>query len=83
MEPDYYALLKVSRDATAAEISQAYEAAIQRLPRTHLGRLARFLFSCETEEMLEVAHATLVDSAARSAYDRAFAGFQSYGIPPA
>lgn len=83
MEIDYYALLKVRRDATAIEISQAYDAAILRLPKTRLGRLVRFLFSDETEETLELAHATLVDSVARSSYDKTLAAFQSYGIPPA
>lgn len=80
---DYYALLKVGRDATAIEISQAYEAAVQRLPKTHIGRLVRFLFSNETAETLELAHTTLVDSLARSTYDKALADFQVYGIPPA
>jgi hypothetical protein len=65
------------------EISQAYDAAIRRLPKTQLGRLMRFLFSAETEETLELARTTLVDSAARSAYDETLSAFQSYGIPPA
>jgi curved DNA-binding protein CbpA len=83
METDYYSLLKVRRDATATEISQAYDAAILRLPKTHLGRLFRFLFSNETEEALELAHTTLVDSLARRTYDKKLGASQSYGIPPA
>lgn len=83
METDYYALLKVRRDASTAAISQAYEAATLRLPKTELGRLVRSLFSNETQETLEVARRTLVDPVARSAYDKALETSQLYGIPPA
>lgn len=82
MELNYYALLGIDRDAHGAAVEAAFLAALERQPKSRVGRLAWFFYTGESEQALREAYETLIDPEARRNYDNSLAAIQFTWIPP-
>ncbi len=81
-ERDYYELLGVSREASAADVKRAYLGAAKRFHPDGLARLGLEALRPQAQEVfarIARAHETLSDAAQRRDYDQGLAGDGAHG----
>ncbi len=81
-QPSYYSLLGIGRDATAAEIEAACDAAVRQLRTPRWKRARGWVLCLATEAMVERARKTLLDPQARRHYDDSLSFDRYFCLPP-